>query len=153
MCKKPYLLLLTPLLLSLASPSFGQNDALVLLQPAGADKGACSTGVAEPGLVTIRDFKIGGKSDIRLAGQSVTPSPTSSITRERFNQMRKVKLKDMAEVEVRDGLLYAATGEGAKTLAVPDVEPGKGSAIQLGQYSGMQLEGDLKEGKSKQKKV
>src|SRR5882757_1656879 len=93
-----------PIALGFAISGLGQDNALVLIRPSGSDKNPCSTG-AEPRIVTIRDFKISGKSDVRLVGDAVRPNPSSPVSRNSFNQMRKVKLRDLTEIEVRDGLL------------------------------------------------
>jgi tetratricopeptide (TPR) repeat protein len=151
MSRKQFHRILMILLAAQASVALAQDSALVLLRPAGVEKGACKTGV-EPSIVTIRDFKINGKTDLRMAN-GITAAPGTSLSKQQFDRLRKAKLKDLSQIDVRDGLLFAATGDSPKTLAIPDVEPAKNSSMQLAQYSSMQLEGELQEGKNKQKKI
>src|SRR5439155_5017164 len=123
---------------------FGQ-EALVILKPTGAAADACSNG-AEPRLVRIRDFKINGKDEVRLAG-----STPSAVTRDEFDKMRKIRLRDLSEIEVRNGILFIATGENQKMPAVPDVQPTRASNMTAAQYGTMAFEGQ--DSASKQRQV
>src|SRR5437867_10007028 len=106
--------------------SFGQ-EALVIFKPGGAATDACSNG-AELRLVRVRDYKINGKDEVRLAGTA-----PSSVTRDEFDKMRKIRLRDLSEIEVRNGLLFVATGDNQKMPAIPDVQPGRGANMSAAQ--------------------
>ena len=128
----------------------GQDNALVLLR-AGNPGGACSGAKLEPQLVTIRNYKINGKDEVRLSTTEGRATPSTAVSREEFNRMRKVKLRDLSQLEVANGLMYVSTGDGARNLAIPDMEPQRGASVSMGQYIEMALEGESREGRSNQK--
>lgn len=130
--------------------SYAQDRVLVLLRPAAAENNVCSTG-GEPKLITMFDYKLGRRDEVRLGLSSATPS--SSVTRDDFNRMKKLKLNQLAELETKDGLLYVSAGDGQKMLAVPDVEPARGSQTSIAQFMDMILEGETRDGRTKQKQA
>lgn len=144
-----FLLALSVVLLAIAGLA---QDAVVVLKPNTRVANPCVDKVELRWLV-VRDPKIGGKGDVRLAGELGTPSPSTAVARDRFGRLRKVRMRDLGEIEVRNGLLFASTGQGEKSLLIPDVEPAKSSAMSLGQYASMSLEGESRDGRSKQKQV
>ncbi len=140
------------LLLWLAVAGLGQENALVLVKQAGIESNqACSTDL-EPDLATIRDYKIGGKGEVRIA-TGLRELPQSVVSRQAFNRMKKVRLRDLSELEVRDGLMYVSAGVGEEMLAIPNVEPRRNESVSLGQYAAMSLEGVTREGRSRQKQM
>jgi hypothetical protein len=136
----------------ISAAAFGQ-DALVILRPNSTDANACATDAAHaPRTVTIHGIKIQGKDQIRLAADLGNASGRA-VTQRQFKSFRAPKIKELSEIEVRDGLMYAAAGEGQKVLAIPDVEPSKNGQMTMGQYAEMSLEADSGDKKAKQKQI
>jgi hypothetical protein len=149
MCSKRSSLMFTAVFLLLVSDSYAQDRVLVLLRPATASD-MCATG-SDPKLVTIFDYKIQRQDEVRVGlGQN---TPSSSVTRDQFNRMKKLKLRELVELETKDGLMYVSVGDGQKMLAVPDVEPARSSQISIAQYMDMILEGETRDGRTKQKQA
>src|SRR5207244_4077616 len=122
-----------------------------LLRPATAQSNVCSTAGEDPKFITIFDYKIQRKDEVRLAlGQT---SASASVSRDQFNRMKKLKLKDLTELETKDGLIYVSAGDGQKMPAIPDVEPGRNASTSIAQYMDMVLEGETRDGRTKQKQA
>lgn len=142
-------LVFTALLLLPASAATAQDRALVILRPAAMDNSACSTG-GEPRSVVISNYKLGRQDEVRYGVQAAT---VSSVSRDVFNRLKKYKLKELSELEIKEGLLYVAMGDGSKMMAVPDVEPERSSPTSITQFMGMLLEGESSDGRTKTKQA
>lgn len=129
------------------------QTALLLMRPGTADTGVCAAGTAEPKVIQFRNPKIKGQDEVRLAAELGSASMSTGIDENRFKRLKKSKIKDLSELESRDGLLYVATGEGRKLLAIPDIAVPKNSRTTLGQYAEMTLEGETQEGRKWTKQV
>lgn len=101
-------------------------------------------------MVTIYDFKLGRQDEVRIG---VSASSGSSVSRDEFNRLKKLKLNQLSELETRDGMVYVAAGDGQKMPAIPDVEPARNSSTSIAQYMGMTLEGESRDGRTKQKQA
>ncbi len=150
MCAKRNPLIFTVVFLLAVSASYAQDKILILLRPATAESNICSTG-GDPRLITVFDYKIQRKDEVRVVlGQA---SASSSVSRDEFNRMKKLKLKELVELETKNGLMYVSAGDGQKMLAVPDVEPGRNAQTSIAQYLDMVLEGETRDGRTKQKQA
>lgn len=129
------------------------QNALLLMRPGTADTGVCAAGTAEPKVIEFRNPRIKGQDEVRLAAELGSASMSTGIDESRFKRLKKSKIKDLSELESRDGLLYVATGEGRKLLAIPDVAVPKNSRMTLGQYAEMTLEGETQEGRKWTKQI
>ena len=147
---KPISLVFTAVVLLSTAALNAQDRALVILRPATVESNVCATG-GDPRLVTISDYKLGRQDEVRIAPGQV--SANSSVSRDEFNRMKKLKLNQLSELETREGLIYVAAGNGQKMLAVPDVEPARGSPTSIAQYMDMILEGETNDGRTKQKQA
>ena len=151
MSKRRFVLSIS-ILCAFSAAAFGQ-DALVILRPSTNDASSCATDAEHaPRTVTIHGIKIQGREQIRLAGELGNASGRA-VTQRQFKSLRASKIKDLSEIEVRDGLMYSAAGEGQKVLAIPDAEPSKNGQMTMGQYAEMSLEADSGDKKSKQKQI
>lgn len=143
-------LVFTAVYLVSVSLAQAQDKMLVILRPAAGDGNGCSAG-PDPAIHTLHDYKVGRKGDVRVG--LTQASASSSVGRDEFNRLKKLKLKELTELESRNGLLYVAAGGGQKMLAVPDVEPSKNAATPVTHYMGMVLDGETRDGKAKQKQA
>lgn len=143
-------LVITAVFLSSVRVSYAQDSLLVLLRPATAESNVCSPG-GEPRVVTIFDYKLGRQDEVRIGLGQTTPS--SSVSRDNFNRLKKLKLNQLAQLETKDGLLYVSAGDGQRMLAIPDVEPARSSQTSIAQYMDMILEGETRDGRAKQKQA
>src|ERR1051326_6537258 len=124
-------------------------SAVLILKPATAstDKLQCQGG-ADPKVVVLYNLKIGGKSDIRLGGGSVG----DQISHDALSKMRTAKLKDLSKLQWRGAVLYATSVADQPMVCLPDAKLNRhGSAPIATLYSNAQLEGEIREGKTKQK--
>jgi len=134
---------------SLVNATYAQDRALVLLRPEAASD-MCAPG-GDPKLLTVFDYKIQRQDEVRLA-LGLT-SARASITRDEFNKMKKLKLKELVQLETKDGLIYVTAGDGQQIPAVPDVEPARNAQISLSQYMEMILDGETRDGRTKQRQA
>jgi hypothetical protein len=144
------LLVLTAIMLLSVTLSYAQEKALVILRPGPVESNGCSAGEA-PKLFTLSDYKIGRQDEIRIGLGQVTAS--SSVTRDQFNKLKKLKLKELVELGTKDGAMYVSVGDGQRMMAVPDVEPERNSRTSINQYMEMILEGETRDGSGKQKQA
>jgi len=138
------------ILMLIAGIAAAQDNLLVLLAPASGGADSCASD-RDPRVVTIKDYKIAGKGEVRLAGDQFAGA--SSVSRDQFNRMRKARIRELTEIEVDNGTIYVTAGDGQKIISIPDVEPGRGQSISMGQYASMTLEGESQSGRTKQKQV
>ena len=122
---------------------------VLLLKPTSqvSDKLQCQGG-ADPKIMVLRNVKIAGKSELKLA-EGHTGDQVSHAA---YGKMRTIKLRDISKLSWQNGMLYASSEGGQPMLVLPDIKTERRASTSLPVfYSTSQLEGEVREGKSKQK--
>lgn len=102
---------------------------------------------------SIRNLKINNKSEVRALP---VPSDGHSqpVTRQEYERAKTLNIKDLAQLEVRDGVLYGLSKSGETLLLFPqDKKPEKNSPAVLEEMYKISVEGQSPQPKSKEKRT
>jgi hypothetical protein len=132
-------LLLYPRAVTAADPM-----AVVILTPAAGTPARCSPASEEPQVLLLYHPRIGGRNAVRLA-----PGPGEVISPAGFGKMKKVDLKDLQKLEMRDGLMMASGPVALiPRLSVPDRKPS--ATVTFERIYDTVFEGELREGNTEE---
>ena len=126
-------------------------SVVILTGSLPTDAGQFCKATIETKYQSFRNLKINGKAEVR-----VEPVPSDGhpqpVTRQEYEHTKTVALKDLTQLEVRDGVLYGLSGNGETLLLLPqDRKPDKNSAVALTDLYKVSIEGQSPQPKSKDK--
>ncbi len=124
---------------------------LILKSPAAVGATPCEDKIELKSLV-LWNPTFSGKKDVRLAPNVPAESEDYGVSRTDYDRSRSVQIADLSRLESRNGLLYAFSGTDAPILCIPsNVKPDKNRQIALRELYSVTVEGEVREGKSKQR--
>lgn len=126
--------------------------AVIILQaPLPTDSVQYCRGVIETKYEVVRNLKINGRSEVR-AEPVRNDSHQQPITRQEYEHAKSVNIKDLAQLEIRDGVLYGLSSSNETLLLFPqDKKPEKNSPIPLLELFKVSVDGQSAQPKSKEK--
>jgi hypothetical protein len=112
--------------------------------------GLCQGSIEIPNLA-LHNLKINGKGDVRaMAIPQEGHSPT--ITRQEYEHAKGTSIRDLSQIQLKDGFLYGLNQAGETLLLFPqDRKPEKNTQAPLTETYNVMVEGQLP-GKSKEKR-
>jgi len=100
---------------------------------------------------SFRNLKINGKSEVRAVPVPADGHP-QQVTRQEYEHAKNLNIRDFAQFELRDGVLYGLSKTGETVLLFPqDRKPDKNSPTVLGEMYKIGIEGQSPQPKSKEK--
>lgn len=125
------------------------KQAVIILRTAENNAPGCD-GQAQLSYQIINGPKVNNQEEVRLLTFAPGASATSVVSRKSYEDATKIKLKDLSALKWnQDGLLYGLTGNG-QLLAVPnEMKPQKDATLTLSSFYGVNLTGEIREGKKK----
>lgn len=140
-------------LLSLTGAGWSEDKLSVIVTKASLPSttaGLCQGSVEIPNMA-LHNIKINGKGDIRaMAVPQQGHLPT--ITRQEYEHARAISIRDLSQLQLKDGFLYGLNQAGETLLLFPqDRKPEKNTQAPLTEIYNVMVEGQLP-GKSKEKR-
>src|SRR5205809_6762971 len=113
------------------------------------DQGQLCRNTIETQYQAVRNLKINGKTEVKSESVPAGGHP-QPITRQEYDRAKSIGIKDLAQLEVRDGMLYGLSKAGETLLLFPqDKKPEKNSPTTLADMYKISVEGQESQSKSK----
>ncbi len=150
--RQPSLWLLSILLIvALSGSSLCQDkfSVVILKMEASGDQGQLCRNTIESQYQAVRNLKINGKTEVKSEPVPADGHP-QPITRQEYDHAKNINIKDLAQMEIRDGVLYGLSKTGETLLLFPqDKKPEKNSPTALAEIYKVSVEAQESQSKSK----
>jgi hypothetical protein len=135
--------------LSLGIAQAQGKQAVIILRTTETGASSCD-GQAQLSYQIITGPKVNNQEEVRLLTFEPGASAASAVSRKGYEGATKTRLKDLVALKWnQDGLLYGSTGN-VQLLAVPnEMKPQKDTTLTLSSFYGVNLTGEIREGKKK----
>ncbi len=124
-------------------------SVVVLKTEPSSDQGQFCRTTIETQYQAIRNLKINGKTEVKSEPVPADGHP-QPVTRQEYDRAKSIGIKDLAQLEIRDGVLYGLSKAGETLLLFPqDKKPEKNSPTTLADMYKISVEGQESQSKSK----